>query len=85
MDKNIKQEIKVLLALLTLVIGIAATVYFGIWMLFINPVLITCAAFDAGTITAMAVGKTIIKCVFAKIVTKMILTGTIQIAEALCK
>lgn len=36
--------------------------------MFIKAILIACHAFDIGSLTAVLVGKTIIKCVFASVV-----------------
>lgn len=52
--------------------GIVGGLYVGGWMLFIQPIIAACQAFDAGTLTASIVGVTVIKCIFASIVGSII-------------
>lgn len=56
------------LAWLILLAGIIGGLYVGGWLMFIKAILFACNAFDIGTLTAVLVGKTIIKCVFASAV-----------------
>ena len=56
------------LAWLILLAGIIAGLYVGGYLMFIKEILIACHAFDIGSLTAVLVGKTIIKCVFASVV-----------------
>jgi hypothetical protein len=42
-----------------------AKLYGGGWLLFIQPIIALCKAIDAGTITALMVGLTVVKCIFA--------------------
>ena len=54
-------------------IGSAAYgVYVGAWLMFIKPILDACKAFDAGTLTGLLVGTTVLKCLFAGAVGFMI-------------
>ena len=39
--------------------------YVGGWLMFVKPIMDCCKAFDAGTLTALMVGVSIIKCFFA--------------------
>ena len=53
---------------LILLAGIVGGLYVGGYLMFIKAILIACHAFDIGSLTAVLVGKTIIKCVFASVV-----------------
>lgn len=70
---EMKNCIKVILAVLIFVGGIIAAIYFGLWIMFIKSILIACAAFDAGTLTATLVGWTVIKCLLASCVASIIM------------
>ena len=48
-----------------MIIGIAAGLYVGGWLMFIQPILEVCKCFDAGTLTGTIIGVTILKCVFS--------------------
>ena len=39
--------------------------YVGGWMMFVQPIIEACKAFDAGTLTGLIVGTTVLKCIFA--------------------
>lgn len=68
----------------TIIIGTALGIYAGGWLLFIKPIIVVCAAYDAGTLTGSMIGWTIIKClVFAPIAAKVIMNVTLAIAEAI--
>lgn len=56
------------LGMVVFVAGIILALYVGAWCLFIQPIIGCCVAFDAGTLTGLMVGMTIIKCVFASAV-----------------
>ena len=43
-------------------------VYVGAWLMFIKPIIEACKAFDAGTLTGLLVGTTVLKCLFASFV-----------------
>lgn len=83
--KNLKQAVKVILAIVILIAGIGAAIYYGLWVMFIQAILTACAAFDAGTLTATLVGWTIIKCLLATTVAGLILAVTSGIVKALCE
>lgn len=83
--KNLKQAVKVILAILILIAGIGAAIYYGLWVMFIQAILTACAAFDAGTLTATVVGWTIIKCLLASTLSGLIISVCAGIAKLLCK
>lgn len=83
--KNFWQILKVFLAIAILIAGIAAAIYFGLWVMFIKAILVACAAFDAGTLTATLVGMTVIKCLLASTVAGIIIAVSFGISKALCK
>lgn len=83
--KNLKQAVKVILAILILIAGIGEAIYYGLWVMFIQAILTACAAFDAGTLTATLVGWTIIKCLLASTVSGLIISVCAGIAKLLCK
>ena len=56
---------KNVIAILIFIIGVLLGCYFGGWVMFIKPIIDCLAAFDAGVLTGMMVGITIIKCLFA--------------------
>ena len=47
--------------------------YVGGWLLFIQPIISACQAFDAGTLTATIIGMTMIKCMLAAAVCSIII------------
>lgn len=57
-----------ILAALIFILGLVAAFYFGGWLMFIKPIIGCCKAFDGGTLTAMMIGTTVIKCIFASVV-----------------
>ena len=56
---------KEVIGYLLMIIGIAAGLYVGGWLMFIQPILEVCRCFDAGTLTGTIIGVTILKCVFS--------------------
>lgn len=50
---------------LLIVAGIVGGLYVGGWLMFIQPIIEACKAYDADTLTGMIVGMTVLKCVFA--------------------
>lgn len=89
MDKGIMKgcwnAIKVILAIVVFIGGIAAALYYGLWVMFIRSILTACAAFDAGTLTATIVGMTVIKCILASTVAWIIFMVSCTITKWLCK
>ena len=45
--------------------SILGGIYIGGWLMFIQPIIEFCKAFDAGTLTGLIIGTTILKCIFA--------------------
>ena len=70
--RHIKFKIRTVLGVLIMVVGFAIAGYMGIWEMFIGPIIDACKHFDAGTLTGLMVGKTIIKCIFASTVSSLI-------------
>ena len=69
---------------ITIIIGVILGIYVGGWLLFIKPIVVTCAAYDAGTLTGSMIGWTIIEClVFAPIAAKVIMNVALTIAKAI--
>lgn len=56
---------KKLFGVLLIIVGIVGGLYVGGWIMFIKPIIDVCQAFDAGTLTGMMVGITVLKCIFA--------------------
>lgn len=59
---------KVIMGWIVLIGSIVGGLYVGGWMMFIQPILEACKAFDAGTLTGLIVGVTVLKCIFASAV-----------------
>lgn len=51
-----------------IVAGVVGGLYVGGWIMFIQPIIKACKAFDAGTLTGLIVGVTVLKCIFASAV-----------------
>lgn len=71
---------KNIIAFLVAAVGVIAGLYVGVWLLFIQPIIQACAAFDAGTLTGMIVGMTVLKCIFASFVAGIIIVISFWIA-----
>lgn len=65
--------------------GLVLAAYVGGWIMFIKPIIAACVAFDAGTLTAVMVGMTVLKVVFASVVAGIIIVATYVIAELIRK
>ena len=76
---------KVIMVWLVLIGSIVGGLYVGGWMMFIKPIIETCKAFDAGTLTGLIVGTTVLKCVFASTVGGIIVWIGSSIATILFK
>ena len=59
---------KIIMGWIVLIGSIVGGLYVGGWMMFIQPILEACKAFDAGTLTGLIVGTTVLKCIFASAV-----------------
>ena len=56
-----------------LVGSIVLGLYVGGWVMFVQPIIEACVAFDAGTLTGLIVGTTVLKCIFASTVCGIII------------
>jgi hypothetical protein len=63
---------KIIGGVLLMIAGIVGGLYVGGWVLFIQPIIEACQAFDAGTLTGTIVGITVLKCIFASAVGSII-------------
>lgn len=63
-----KREAQHFFSWLLYVVGIVGGLYVGCWSMFIKPIIVACQHFDAGTLTGMIVGITVLKCVCASTV-----------------
>lgn len=63
-----KECIKNVVGGLFIIAGVIGGLYVGGWLMFISPIIEAIKAFDAGTLTGMIIGVTILKCVFASFV-----------------
>ena len=70
--RHIKFKVRTVLGVLIMVVGFAIAGYIGIWEMFIGPIIDACKHFDAGTLTGLIIGKTVIKCIFASTVSSLI-------------
>lgn len=66
------KKIKVTIGIISLVLGFFGSLYVGGWRMFIQPIIEVCKAFDAGTLTGLMVGATVLKCIFASFVGSVI-------------
>lgn len=65
--------------------SIVGGLYVGGWLMFIQPIIEACKAFDAGTLTGLIVGTTVLKCIFASTVGVIIVWIGSSIATILFK
>lgn len=72
MKRNRSNLIKEVCSWVCLIGGIAIGLYVGGWVMFIRPIIEACRHFDAGTLTGVIVGVTILKCIFASTVGSLI-------------
>lgn len=56
---------KVIIGWIVFIGSIVGGLYVGGWVMFIQPIIEACMAFDACTLTGLIVGTTVLKCVFA--------------------
>mgnify|MGYP000934989999 CR=1 FL=1 len=63
---------KKFIGILVIILGITLGLYIGGWLLFVQPIIQACIAFDAGVLTGLIVGTTILKCIFASCVGTLI-------------
>ena len=65
MKKRKSKIVKNMIGNLLVVAGVVGGLYVGGWIMFIQPIIEACKAFDAGTLTGLIVGVTVLKCIFA--------------------
>lgn len=76
---------KVIIGWLIFIGSIVGGLYVGGWLMFIQPIIEVCKAFDAGTLTGLMVGTTVLKCIFASTVGALIVWIGSSIATILFK
>jgi hypothetical protein len=76
---------KVIIGWIIFIGSIVGGLYIGGWLMFVQPIIEACKAFDAGTLTGLIVGTTILKCIFASTVGGLIAYIGAQIAGAFFK
>ena len=74
---------KYIISLIIFIGSIVGGLYIGGWIMFIQPIIEACKHFDAGTLTGLIVGTTVLKCVFASAVGGIIVYVGSAIATAL--
>ena len=62
--------------------GIVGSFYISGWIMLIQPIIEACKHFDAGTLTGVIIGVTILKCIFASTVGSLIIYVSAAIAKA---
>ena len=72
MKKRESKIVKNMIGNLLVVAGVVGGLYVGGWIMFIQPIIEACKAFDAGTLTGLIVGVTVLKCIFATTVGSII-------------
>jgi hypothetical protein len=83
MRRNKKNPIKKICAWVCLIIGIVGSLYVGGWVMFIQSIIEACRHFDAGTLTGIIVGVTILKCIFASTVGILIFYAGVILFQAI--
>lgn len=76
---------KYIIGWIVLIGSVVGGLYVGGWLMFIQPIIEACKAFDAGTLTGLIVGTTVLKCIFASTVGALIVWIGSSIATALFK
>ena len=64
-NKKKSEMTKTICGWLVMIGSVALGLYVGGWMMFIQPIIEACKAFDAGTLTGLIVGVSELKCLFA--------------------
>ena len=72
MKKKKSGIVKNMIGNLLIAAGVVGGLYVGGWVMFIQPIIEACKAFDAGTLTGLIVGVTVLKCIFATAVGSII-------------
>ena len=63
--------------------GAVGGIYISGWVMFIKPIIEACRHFDAGTLTGVMVGVTILKCIFASTVGSLVIYIGAALAKAI--
>lgn len=72
MKKKKSRIVKNIIGNLIIAVGVVGGLYVGGWLMFIQPIIEACKAFDAETLTGLIIGLTILKCIFATVVSSII-------------
>lgn len=76
------KKISIIIHWLLLAASIIGGLYVSGWVMFIQPILEACKHFDAGALTGLIIGTTVLKCIFASEVGGVIIyIGTIVSAR----
>lgn len=78
------KKLRKIIGNMIMLLGVAAGLYVGLWLMFIRPIIETAAAFDNGTITAMMVAGAILQ-VLLSTGTGSVIAGIGTIAGAAVK
>ena len=76
---------KIVMGWIVFIGSIVLALYVSGWLMFVQPIIEACKAFDAGTLTGLIVGTTVLKCVFASAVGGIIVWIGSAIATVLFK
>ena len=68
---------------ITLTVGAISGLYVGGWLMLIQPIIEACKHFDAGTLTGVIIGATILKCIFAAFVGSLVYYAFVAIYAAI--
>ena len=72
-NKKKSEMTKIICGWLVMIGSVVLGLYVGGWMMFIQPIIEACKAFDAGTLTGLIVGVTVLKCLFAGTISGLII------------
>ena len=61
------EKVRKFLAAVSFIAGILGGLYVGGWLMFIQPIMTACKAYDTGTLTGTIIGLTVLKCIFASV------------------
>ena len=85
MKRNRMTLIQAIASWTCLILCVASCFYVGGWLMFIRPIIEACRHFDAGTLTGVIIGVTILKCIFASTVGIIIFYVGAAISKAISK
>ena len=72
MKKKKEQDYKNIIGNLLIAAGVVGGLYVGGYLMFIQPIIEACKAFDTGTLTGLIIGVTVLMCIFATAVGSII-------------